>query len=49
LLQINNSLTLFRFYPSKVRKEIERVVNDKLKDKVYDHREGEKLTKEISS
>lgn len=48
-LIVSCALTFCSFYPSWVKKEIERVVNDKLKDKNYDHKECEKLAKEIAS
>ena len=41
-------LTIFRFYPSKIKKVIEKCITDKMKDKTYDYKESEKLAKEIS-
>ena len=42
-------LIYFRFYPSKVKKVIEKCIVDKMKDKTYDYKECEKMAKDISS
>ncbi|CAI2380716.1 unnamed protein product [Moneuplotes crassus] len=38
-----------RFYPSKVKEEIKKAIDETMKDKEYNHKEAEKLSIEISN
>jgi len=37
-----------RFYPSKVKKEIRRILEERLKDETYDHASAALLTEELT-
>ena len=48
MILLSRLLLQLKFYPSKVKKELRRILEEKLKDEVYDHNTAPILTEELT-